>query len=114
MAKVGCCTKRVDLFYQRTARASSSAGSTGLLVSGVYVGLKINYVTKLAHQLEHTVSVPRYAMETFILGTDLWGLFDLPPTRAKTEWVGRPPFVRCIMSSSLRGEFSEKEIYMPE
>jgi hypothetical protein len=34
--------------------------------------------------------VPRYAMETFILGTDLWpcgGLFDLPPTRAKTNWV---------------------------
>jgi hypothetical protein len=37
-AKIGCCIKRVDLFYQRTARASSSAGSR-LLASGVYTGL---------------------------------------------------------------------------
>lgn len=70
MAKVGCCTKRVDLFYQRTARASSSAGSK-LLASGVNIGIKVNYITKLAQQLEHTMRVPRYAMETFILGTDL-------------------------------------------
>jgi hypothetical protein len=34
VAKVSCCIKRVDLFYQRTARASSSAGSR-LLASGL-------------------------------------------------------------------------------